>query len=157
LVDKIKDSIPDVAITTDIIVGFPGETEEDFNETLDIVSKVEFDSAFTFIYSVREGTPAAKYTDQVPEEVKHERFNRLLDLVNKMGEKKSLSYNNKIVEVLVEGYSKTDESKLTGRTSGGKLVNFDGGDLSLKGKLVNVKVTDSQMYLLSGYYLETVR
>jgi tRNA-2-methylthio-N6-dimethylallyladenosine synthase len=74
-----------------------------------------------------------------------------------MGEKKSLSYNNKIVEVLVEGYSKTDESKLTGRTSGGKLVNFDGGDLSLKGRLVNVKVTDSQMYLLSGYYLETVR
>ena len=157
LVDRIRESIPDVSITTDIIVGFPGENEEDFEQTLDIVKKVGYDSAFTFIYSIREGTPAARYSDQVPDEIKHERFNRLLNLVNETGEKNSQIYNNRIVEVLVEGYSKTDESKLTGRTRGGKLVNFDGGDISLKGKIVNVKVNDSQMYLLSGVYVETLR
>jgi tRNA-2-methylthio-N6-dimethylallyladenosine synthase len=157
LINKIKSEIKGVAITTDIIVGFPGETEEDFKETLDVVSRVEYDSAFTFIYSVREGTPAAKYEDQVPDDIKHDRFNRLLDLVNTIGEKKSREYLGKTVEVLVEGYSKTDESKLTGRTRSGKLVNFSGGDESLEGKLVNVKIDQAQMYLLQGEYANTIK
>jgi len=157
LVEKLKKAVPGVAITTDIIVGFPGETEEDFQETMDIVRKVGYDSAFTFIYSIREGTPAAKYLDQIPDEIKHDRFNRLLDLVNSVGDKKSKEYLGKTVEVLVEGYSKTEEDKLTGRTRTGKLVNFSGGDASLKGKLVNVKIDETQMYLLHGTYLNTVR
>lgn len=157
LVDKLKKAVPGVAITTDIIVGFPGETEEDFQETLDVVRKVGYDSAFTFIYSIREGTPAAKYPDQIPDEIKHDRFNRLLELVNSTGDEKSREYLGKTVEVLVEGYSKTEEDKLTGRTRTGKLVNFSGGDSSLTGKLVNVKIDDTQMYLLHGTYLNTVR
>ena len=157
LVRKLKTAIPDIAITTDIIVGFPGETEEDFKETLDIVKQVGYDSAFTFIYSIREGTPAATYPDQVPDEVKHDRFNRLLELVNSTGDEKSREYIHKTVEVLVEGYSKTEEDKLTGRTRTGKLVNFSGGDSSLIGKLVNVKIDDTQMYLLHGTYVNTVR
>jgi tRNA-2-methylthio-N6-dimethylallyladenosine synthase len=157
LVNKLKEAIPGVAITTDIIVGFPGETEEDFQETMDIVRKVGYDSAFTFIYSIREGTPAAKYTDQIPDDIKHDRFNRLLELVNSTGDEKSKEYIGKTVEVLVEGYSKTEEDKLTGRTRGGKLVNFSGGDASHIGKLVNVKIDDTQMYLLHGTYLSTVR
>ncbi|SEF47130.1 tRNA-i(6)A37 thiotransferase enzyme MiaB [Caloramator fervidus] len=157
LVEKIKHKIDDVSITTDIIVGFPGETEEDFQETLDVVRKVEYDSAFTFIYSKRPGTPAAEDPDQVPEDVKHERFNRLIEVVNQVGEKRSKRYQDKIVEVLVEGISKTNENKLTGRTRTGKLVHFTGGDLSLKGKLVNVKITQAQMYILLGELVEVIR
>lgn len=150
LVDRIKSQVEGVALTTDIIVGFPGETEEDFNETLDLVSKVEYDSAFTFIYSIRKGTPAERYENQVPEEVKHERFNRLIELVNSISQRKNIEYRGKIVEVLVEGYSKNDETKLTGRTRTGKLVNFTGGNIDLKGKLVNVKITEPQTWTLLG-------
>lgn len=157
LVSRIKEEIPGVALTTDLIVGFPGETEEDFLETLDIVSKVEFESIFTFIYSIRRGTPAAEHKEQVPEEVKSERFRRLLELVNKIGEKKTSEYMDKVVEVLVEEQSKLDEFLLSGRTRTGKLVYFKGGDLSLKGKLVNVKVTKTQMYTLLGELIEVVR
>lgn len=157
LVSKIKNKLPNAAITTDIIVGFPGETDEDFEETLDIVKKVRYDSAFTFIYSIRKGTPAATYTDQIPDDIKHERFNRLLELVNTIGEEESQAYLNNEVEVLVEGYSKTDEEKLTGRTRTGKLVNFSGGTAELTGKLVNVKINKVQMYLLQGDYVSTIR
>jgi tRNA-2-methylthio-N6-dimethylallyladenosine synthase len=150
LVEKIKSEIDGAALTTDIIIGFPGETEEDFNETLDLVAKVEFDSAFTFIYSVRKGTPAEKYETQVPEGVKHERFNRLVELINSISERKNREYKNKIVEVLVEGYSKSDETRLTGRTRTGKLVNFIGGDINLTGRLVNVKITEPQTWTLQG-------
>jgi tRNA-2-methylthio-N6-dimethylallyladenosine synthase len=157
LVNKIKSEIEGVALTTDIIVGFPGETEEDFLETLDLVSKVEYDSAFTFIYSVRKGTPAAKFENMIPEDVKHERFNRLVELVNSISERKNKEYANKVVEVLVEGRSKNDETKLSGRTRTGKLVNFTGGDISLKGKLVNVKITEPQTWSLLGEFVEVVR
>lgn len=150
LVDRIKSQIEGAVLTTDIIVGFPGETEEDFNETLDLVSKVEYDSAFTFIYSVRKGTPAERYETQVPDEVKHERFNRLIELLNNISERKNREYKDRIVEILVEGYSKNDETKLTGRTRTGKLVNFSGGDISLKGKLVNVKINEPQTWTLQG-------
>lgn len=150
LVNKIKKEIPDIAITTDIIVGFPGETDEDFENTLDLVSKVQFDSAFTFIYSKRKGTPAFEYKNQVPEDIKHQRFNRLVELLNTISHARNLEYKDKTVEILVEGISKNDDSKLMGRTRTGKLVNFKGGDISIKGKLVNVKITEPQTWSLLG-------
>ncbi|OPJ56590.1 tRNA (N6-isopentenyl adenosine(37)-C2)-methylthiotransferase MiaB [Clostridium oryzae] len=149
LVDKIKKEIPDIAITTDIIVGFPGETEEDFEDTLSLVKYVEYDSAFTFIYSRRNYTPADKMEDQIEDDVKHERFNRLIQVVNESSAKKNSAYKNKIVEVLVEGKSKNDESKLTGRTRTGKLVNFGGDDTSI-GKTVKVKITETLSFSLNG-------
>ncbi|WP_048569498.1 tRNA (N6-isopentenyl adenosine(37)-C2)-methylthiotransferase MiaB [Clostridium cylindrosporum] len=157
LVDRIKSAIPGVTLTTDIIVGFPGETEEDFADTLDLVNKVVYDSAFTFIYSIREGTPAAKYEDQVDDKVKHERFNRLVAAMNDNSIKINNSYKDKIVEVLVEGTSKNDSTKLMGRTRGGKLVNFDGADDSVIGKLVLVKIIQPQTWSLTGEFVEVVR
>lgn len=157
LVEKLKKNIDGLVLTTDIIVGFPGETEEDFLDTLDLVSKVEYDSAFTFIYSVRRGTPAAEFQEQISDEVKHERFNRLVDLINSISERKNKEYKDKMVEVLVEGPSKTDESKLMGRTRTGKLVNFYGGDSSIIGKLVNVKITEPQTWTLIGEFVEIIK
>ncbi|WP_291580248.1 tRNA (N6-isopentenyl adenosine(37)-C2)-methylthiotransferase MiaB [Clostridium sp. UBA6640] len=148
-IKKIKERIPNVALTTDIIVGFPGETEEDFLGTLELVKEVEYDSAFTFLYSKRKGTPADMMLDQVDEEAKKDRFNRLVEAVNEISAKKNKEYADKVVEVLVEGYSKNDESKLTGRTRTGKLVNFAGSDDSI-GKLVNVKITKAQSFSLIG-------
>lgn len=152
LVNRIKTELPGVSLTTDIIVGFPGETEEDFEDTLNLVADVGYDSAFTFIYSVRQGTPAAKYEDKISEDVKHHRFNRLVERLNEIIEKNNQEYWNKTVEVLVEGLSKNDENKLTGRTRAGKLVNFSGGDIRLKGKLVNVKITEPQTWSLLGEF-----
>ncbi|NEZ46174.1 tRNA (N6-isopentenyl adenosine(37)-C2)-methylthiotransferase MiaB [Clostridium niameyense] len=149
LVGKIKKAIPNVALTTDIIVGFPGETEEDFEATLSLVKEVEYDSAFTFLYSIRPGTPAAEYKDQVPEDVKHKRFDRLVKAVNEICAKKNKEYQDKIVEVLVEGTSKNDDTKLMGRTRTGKLVNFEGNKEDI-GKLVNVKITKAQSFSLVG-------
>lgn len=149
VVNKIKSEIKGASITTDIIVGFPGETEEDFEDTLSLVKTVEYDSAFTFLYSMREGTPAAKYEDQIPDEVKHERFNRLLETVNSISEKKNKEYEGKIVEVLIEGKSKNDESKLMGRTRTGKLVNFEGSTDDI-GKLKNIKITKAHTFSLVG-------
>lgn len=150
LTDKIKKEIPGVAITTDIIVGFPGETEEDFDETLDLVKNVEFDSAFTFLYSPRKGTPASKIEEQVTEEVKHDRFNRLTSLLNDISLKKNREYENSVVKVLVEGKSKNDENKLMGRTDTGKLVNINTSDISLTGKLVDTKITEALTWSLNG-------
>jgi tRNA-2-methylthio-N6-dimethylallyladenosine synthase len=149
LVGNIKAKIPDVAISTDIIIGFPGETEEDFLETLSLVNEVEFDSAFTFIYSKRKGTPAYDMDDQISDEVKHDRFNRLLAAVNACCRKKNLSYLGRTVEVLVEGFSKNNENTVTGRTRSGKLVNFSGG-AGLIGELVNVKIIKANSFSLVG-------
>ncbi|WP_420808426.1 tRNA (N6-isopentenyl adenosine(37)-C2)-methylthiotransferase MiaB [Clostridium manihotivorum] len=149
LVKKIKQEIPDVSISTDIIIGFPGETEEDFNETLDLVKQVEYDSAFTFIYSRRQYTPADRMEDQIPDDIKHARFNKLVDAVNEIIAKKNATYEGKVVEVLVEGTSKNDENRLMGRTRNGKLVNFDGCKESV-GKLVNVNITRAQAFSLVG-------
>ncbi|ACA54950.1 tRNA (N6-isopentenyl adenosine(37)-C2)-methylthiotransferase MiaB [Clostridium botulinum] len=149
VVSKIKKLIPNVALSTDIIVGFPGETEKDFEETLSLVKEVEYDSAFTFLYSIRKGTPAAKFEDQVPEDVKHKRFNRLVEVVNEISAKKNKAYEGKIEEVLVEGTSKNDENKLMGRTRTGKLVNFIGDKDSI-GKLVNVKIIKANSFSLTG-------
>ncbi|SHG95243.1 tRNA (N6-isopentenyl adenosine(37)-C2)-methylthiotransferase MiaB [Tepidibacter thalassicus] len=153
LVEKIKKEIPDIALSTDIMVGFPGETEEDFLDTLDVVEKVRYDSAFTFIYSIRKGTPAAKMENQIPDDIKHERFNRLVELVNNISKEKNMKYKDKIVEVLVEGQSKTDANKLTGRTRQNKLVNFE-GNKNLIGKLVNVKITEVKTFSLNGIVVE---
>ncbi|ACO85700.1 tRNA (N6-isopentenyl adenosine(37)-C2)-methylthiotransferase MiaB [Clostridium botulinum] len=149
VVSKIKKLIPNVALSTDIIVGFPGETEKDFEKTLSLVKEVEYDSAFTFLYSIRKGTPAAKFEDQVPEDVKHKRFNRLVEVLNEISAKKNKAYEGKIEEVLVEGTSKNDENKLMGRTRTGKLVNFIGDKDSI-GELVNVKIIKANSFSLTG-------
>lgn len=149
LIKKIKEQVKDVAITTDIIVGFPGETEEDFEATLSLVEEVRYDSAFTFLYSIREGTPAAELQNQIPEDVKHERFNRLVEVVNRICAEKNKEYEGRTVEILVEGKSKNNDGKLMGRTRTGKLVNFAGREDSI-GKLVNVKITKAQSFSLVG-------
>ncbi|MEG0372129.1 MAG: MiaB/RimO family radical SAM methylthiotransferase, partial [Clostridium sp.] len=157
LVNRIKEAIPGVSLSTDIIVGFPGETDEDFNETIDLVKKVGYDSGYKFIYSIREGTPAAKYEEQVEDEVKHERFNRLLKTMDEISGNINNTYMDQIVEVLVEGISKNDETKLVGRTRGGKLVNFSYSDESVIGKLVEIKITKCQTWSLTGELIEVVR
>ncbi|MFL0246627.1 tRNA (N6-isopentenyl adenosine(37)-C2)-methylthiotransferase MiaB [Candidatus Clostridium stratigraminis] len=149
LVKRIKEAIPNVALSTDIIIGFPGETEEDFLETLDLVKKVEYDSAFTFIYSKRKGTPADEMEEQIPDDIKHDRFNRLVSVVNEISAKKNKEYLGKVVEVLVEGTSKNDSTKLMGRTRTSKLVNFT-GDFNSIGKLVNVQITEALSFSLNG-------
>ena len=149
LIELIKKEIPDVSLTTDIIVGFPGETEEDFLDTLDLVNQVEYDSAFTFIYSRRNNTPADMMLNQVPDADKHHRFDRLVKAVNESVIKKNKAFENKVVEVLVEGPSKNDESKFTGRTRNGKLVNFSGENIKV-GDLVNVKILRAQPFSLIG-------
>ena len=149
LVAKIRERIPLVSITTDIIVGFPGETEEDFQETLEVVRACRFDAAFSFLYSKRGGTPAAEMEDQVPEGVKHERLNRLLECLHHIGKDQNAIYQDQDVEVLVEGHSKHNEARLTGRTMSGKLVNFDGDDRAI-GTLVTVHVDQAKTFSLDG-------
>ena len=153
LVEKLKAAVPHIAISTDIITGFPGETEEDFEETLDLVRRVEYDSAFTFLYSNRKGTPAAEYEDQIPEEIKHERFNRLVELVNEISARKNAAYVGKTVKVLVDGPSKNNSAALGGRTEGFKLINFEGPQ-DLIGKLVDVEVTAGKTFSLEGRLAE---
>lgn len=149
LVAKLREAVPDITISTDIIVGFPGETEEEFEETLTLANEVEYDSAFTFLYSIREGTPAAKRDDQVPEEDKHARFNRLVDAINTTSAKKNAEYIGRIEKVLVDGTSRSKDGTYEGRTDGFKLVNFTGGP-GLEGKIVDVKITDSNTFSLTG-------
>lgn len=149
LVEKLRNEIPDVAITTDIIVGFPGETEEDFLETIDLVEKSEYDSAFTFLYSVREGTIAAKMENQIPEDVKHDRFDRLLKVLYPIGLKKNESCIGKTYSVLVESVSKNADEYLTGRTEHFRLVHFK-GDKSLLGQIVNVKINSAKTFHMEG-------
>lgn len=149
VVRKIKESVKDASITTDIIIGFPGETEEDFQDTLSLVKEVQFDSAFTFIYSKRQGTPADLMEDQIDDNIKHDRFNRLVGAVNECSALKNKEYYGKTVEVLVEGLSKNDSEKLMGRTRTGKLVNFSGRKDSI-GKLTMVKITEALSFSLNG-------
>lgn len=149
LVQKMKEKIPGVVFSTDIIVGFPGETEQDFKDTLDVVEKVNFEQVFMFIYSRRVGTPADKMEDQIPEEVKHERFNRLKQLADSKVEKNNEKYLNTIQKLLVEGTSKTNENILTGRTDTNKVVNFEGSK-EVIGKIVDVKITKDHIWYLEG-------
>lgn len=153
LVEKIKKSIPRVAITTDIIIGFPGETEADFEDTLDMMRRCEFDLAFTFLYSTRENTPASNREDQVAEDVKHERMNRLLEVHHEISRKKNEDYLGKTVEVLVEGISKNNPERVSGRTETGKLVNLP-GDESIIGQIVKVEITAAKTFSLDGKLAE---
>lgn len=148
LVKKIKDKIPSVGITTDIMVGFPYEEEEDFNDTLDIVKKVRFSSAFTFIYSIRRGTKAAEMP-QVDENVKSERIQKLIKVQNEITRELSREYEDKIERILVEDVNPKDETMLMGRTDSGRLVNFH-GDKNIVGSFVNVKINRSQSATLFG-------
>ena len=149
LVSKLKKEVPDIAISTDIIVGFPGETESDFEDTLDLIRQVKFDSAYTFIYSIREGTPAAEMTCQIDDKVKHERFNRLMETLNPIVYESSLKLKDTIQTVLVENSDKNDEGILTGRTESSKSVHFK-GDKSLVGQLLDVKIDDVNTWSLKG-------
>ena len=152
-VAEIRELIPNVAITTDLIIGFPGETEEDFQETLKLIQACHFDSAFTFLYSIRSGTPAATMTDQVPDEIKHERLNRCLDLLHPISYECNRPYENKIVDVLVEEPSRNNAERLSGRTETGKLVNFSGNHDKI-GSIVNVKITGVKSFSLDGEMIE---
>ncbi|MCP8969077.1 tRNA (N6-isopentenyl adenosine(37)-C2)-methylthiotransferase MiaB [Ectobacillus ponti] len=153
LVRKIKAAIPNVVLTTDIIVGFPNETEEQFQETLSLYREVGYDNAYTFVYSPREGTPAAKMQDNVPLEVKKERLQRLNAVVNELAAEKNKPYQGQIVEVLVEGESKNNPDILAGYTRANKLVNFKGPKSAI-GQLVQVKITDAKTWSLNGEMLE---
>ena len=150
IIEKAKKEVPDIAFSTDLMIGFPGETEEDLLDTIDVVEKVRYDSAFTFIYSKRKGTPAAEMENQIPEDVKHERFNRVLSKVNEIVGEINQSYIGKTVEVLVEGKSKTDDNRFMGRTRQNKLVNFDAKSEDLIGKLINVEITSATGFSLIG-------
>lgn len=149
LVRKIREAMPDISLTTDIIVGFPGETEEDFLETMDVVEKVRYDSAFTFIYSKRTGTPAAVMEDQVPEDVVKDRFDRLLKKVQEIGREMSSRDTGTIQEVLVEEQNSQDPHLVTGRLSNNLLVHFP-GDVSLIGQLCQAELLECRGFYYMG-------
>jgi tRNA-2-methylthio-N6-dimethylallyladenosine synthase len=148
LVEKLRGAIPDLALTTDIIVGFPGETEADFEETLEVVEEVRYDGAFTFVFSPRKGTEAASMPDHVPEETKRERIERLVDLVQRIAAERNLERVGRLEEVLVEGASRTDPSLLRGRTRRNTTVNFSGA--ARPGDLAQVRVESATSTTLRG-------
>ena len=145
----VKAAIPGIALSTDVIVGFPTETNEDFEDTLDVLKKVEFDTIFSFIYSRREGTPAAKLDFVLTKDEIHKNFERLLEVQNAISRRKNEAYVGKTCTVLVDGVSKNNEKMLSGRTDTGKIVNF-AGDKSLAGKYIDVKVTEAHTWSLNG-------
>lgn len=149
LIDKVRAVRPDISLSTDIMVGFPGETEEDFEDTLDLVKRVKYDNAFTFIYSRREGTRADKMEDQVPKEVKDARFQRLLDAVYAIQREKYEALHGTVQEVLFESVSKNDPTKMSGRTAGFKLVHAP-YDPEYIGRMAQVKITGGNTFSLEG-------
>jgi tRNA-2-methylthio-N6-dimethylallyladenosine synthase len=151
LVGDLRAGIPDLALTTDIIVGFPGETEDDFRETLEVVEEVGFDGAFTFVYSPRAGTEAAAMPDQVPDEVKRERIERLVEVVQRVAAERNAQRVGMVEEVLVEGPSRTEAQLLRGRTRRNTTVNFSGD--AAPGELVHVEIAAATSTTLSGAHL----
>ena len=149
LVDKMKSMIPGVKFSTDIIVGFAGETESDFEDTLDVVRKVNYEQVFMFIYSIRVGTPGEKMPNQVPEDIKHKRFDRLKELVESQIAKTSQEYVGTIQKVLVEGPSKNNDKMLTGRTETNRVLVFE-GDSNLINQIINVKITEDHLWYFKG-------
>ena len=149
LVGRIKKAMPNISLTTDIIVGFPGETEEDFLDTLDVVKQVEYDSAYTFIYSKRTGTPAAAMDNQIPEDVVKDRFNRLLEVVQDISHKKAQVYEGTVQDVLVEEVNPQDNSLVTGRLSNNLLVHFPGNE-EMIGKIVKVSLNECKGFYYFG-------
>jgi tRNA-2-methylthio-N6-dimethylallyladenosine synthase len=154
LVDRLRAAIPDLALGTDIIVGFPGETDEDFEGTIEVVEEVRFDSAYTFIFSPRSGTEAAELPDQVPDEVKHERLERLVEVVQRIAAERNAERVGRVEEVLVEGPSRTDDALLRGRTRRNTTVNFTGS--AGPGDIVDVLVDGSTSTTLHGAELAAV-
>ena len=150
LVEKIKTAMPDISLTTDLIVGFPGETLEDVEETIDIVQKVQYDNAFTFIYSKRTGTPAAAMENQVPEEVVKEGFDKLLKVVQDTAKDRAARLKGSVMEALVEGVNEQDASLMTGRLSNNMLVHFP-ADRSLIGQLVMVSLDECHGFYYTGH------
>ena len=150
IIERLREADPEICITTDIIVGFPGETDEDFADTLDLVERVRFDSAFTFLYSVREGTPAAEYPDQIPDSQKHERFDLLVDTLNAITAEKNALYKGRTERILIEGRSaRGGEGICTGRTDSFKLVNFR-CDESRAGQFADIRITETGTFSLFG-------
>ena len=149
LANKMKEQIPNLTLSTDIIVGFPGETEEDFEETLDVVRKVNFEQVYMFIYSRRVGTPGDKMQNQVPDEDKHRRFDRLKALVESQIDSNNKKYVGTVQKILVEGKSKNNDKMLTGRTDSNKVVNFE-GDESLIGQVIEIPIVSEHMWYLKG-------
>ena len=149
LVDKMKSRIPNLTLSTDIIVGFPGETDEEFEDTLDVVRKVKFEQVYMFIYSRRVGTPGDRMPNQVPEKIKHERFNKLKELVESQIEENNQKYVGTVQKVLVEGKSKNNPNMLTGRTDSNKVVIFEGNN-DLINKIIDLKIESEHMWYLKG-------
>ncbi|REJ34827.1 MAG: tRNA (N6-isopentenyl adenosine(37)-C2)-methylthiotransferase MiaB [Bacillota bacterium] len=149
LVEKLRANIPDLTLTTDIIVGFPGETEEEFEDTISLVKEVEYDSAFMFIYSPRPGTGAPNLPDHVPEEVKRERIHRLIEVQNEISARKNAAMVGSVQEVLVEGKNEKEPGMLNGRTRGNKIVTFPGGE-ELVGRIIPVRITRARTWTLVG-------
>ncbi len=149
LIKRIRDKIPDVVFSTDIIVGFPGETEEDFEDTIDVVKQVNFEQIFMFIYSRRVGTRADKMENQIPEEIKHKRFDRLKQVFEESVEENNKKYVGTTQKILVEGHSKNNKDMLTGRTDTNKVVIFEGPE-ELIGKIINIKIVSEHKWYLKG-------
>ena len=149
LADKMRKEIPDILFSTDIIVGFPGETEEDFENTLDVVRKMNYEQIFMFIYSRRVGTVADKMENQIPEEIKHKRFERLKKLYDDNVSKNNEKFIGKVEKILVDGESKNNENMLTGRNDANKVIIFEGSK-DLIGKMINVKITEEHKWYLKG-------
>jgi len=154
VVDELRAAIPDLALTTDLIVGFPGETEADFQETLSAVDEIGYDGAFTFVYSPRAGTEAASLPDQIPDKVKRDRIERLVDVVQRVAEDRNRERIGRVEEVLVEGRSRTDQSLLRGRTRRNTTVNFSGS--AAPGELARVEIQDATSTTLRGVELAAV-
>ena len=148
IVDELRSKMAGVTFTTDIIVGFPGETDEDFEETMDIIKRVRYDSIFSFIYSPRKGTPAAEM-EQVPDEIKHERYDRLCELQNEISNEINQGLVGKEITVLVDGRSKNNENVYTSRTEGNKIVHFE-CDRDYTGEFIRVKITRADTFALYG-------
>ena len=149
IIDKLKAQSPDITLTTDIIVGFPGESDEDFEKTLDIIRRVEYDSVYTFIFSPRKGTPAYEMEDQIPEEVKKSRFERLNEVQNAISRAKNEAMIGKTLKVLVDGKSKNNDKIYTSRTEGNKIVHFE-SEADYTGKFINIKITHADTFALYG-------
>jgi tRNA-2-methylthio-N6-dimethylallyladenosine synthase len=154
LVEELRSAIPDLALTTDLIVGFPGETEAEFEDTVSAVEEVGYDSAFTFVYSPRQGTEAAAMPEQVPEEIKRERIERLIEVVQRVAEARNRERLGRVEQVLVEGPSRNDPSLLRGRTRRNTTVNFEGS--ASPGELVPVTVEGATSTTLRGTQLAAV-
>ncbi len=153
IVKKVRKKMPDIVLTSDVIVGFPGETNEDFEDTMSILKEVEYDMIFSFIYSKRKGTPAAEMEDCLTDEEKHRNFERMVEFQNVISKKKNDAYFGKHEKVLVEGLSKTNPEFLSGRTDGGKIVNFRGTE-NLVGKIVDIRITEVKTWSLLGQLVE---